>query len=48
MDAPLLFGPFLLQPTQRRLLRDNRVLPLGARAFDVLLTLARAQGGLVT
>lgn len=33
------FGPFRLEPDQRRLLRDEEPVKLGARAFDLLLTL---------
>ena len=33
------FGPFLLDPTERVLLRDGRPVPLTLKAFDVLLLL---------
>ncbi|HEU5293392.1 MAG TPA: winged helix-turn-helix domain-containing protein [Burkholderiaceae bacterium] len=42
------FGRFELQPEQRRLLRDGVPLPIGARAFDVLLALAERRDRLVT
>ncbi|HET7525215.1 MAG TPA: winged helix-turn-helix domain-containing protein [Burkholderiaceae bacterium] len=37
-----------MQPEQRRLLRDGVPLPIGARAFDVLLALAQRSDRLVT
>jgi len=44
----LRFGRFELQPPQRRLLADGQTVALGARAFDVLVTLASRAGQLVT
>jgi NAD(P)-dependent dehydrogenase (short-subunit alcohol dehydrogenase family) len=44
----LRFGRFELQPHQRRLLADGQVAALGARAFDLLVTLASRPGQLVT
>ena len=44
----LAFGPFELQPQQRRLLRDGVPLTIGARAFDVLLALVQRCDRLVT
>lgn len=47
--SPLLrFGPFELLPIERQLRRDGRVLPVGARAFDVLQALIDERGRLVT
>jgi predicted ATPase/DNA-binding winged helix-turn-helix (wHTH) protein len=46
-DTTLRFGRFELQAHERRLLADGRVASLGARAFDVLLALARRPGHLV-
>ena len=46
--APLRFGRFELQPTERRLLVDGESVALGARAFDVLLVLAERAGRLVS
>jgi DNA-binding winged helix-turn-helix (wHTH) protein len=37
-----------LQPSERRLLADGESVALGARAFDVLLTLAERPGRLVS
>ena len=37
--TPLAFGRFELRPTERQLLLDGQALPVGARAFDVLLAL---------
>ena len=45
---PLRFGRFELQPSERRLLADGESVALGARAFDVLLTLAERPGRLVS
>jgi len=42
------FGSFELQPIQRRLFADGEAVALGARAFDVLLTLVERAGELVT
>jgi predicted ATPase/DNA-binding winged helix-turn-helix (wHTH) protein len=42
------FGPFELQPNQRRLLNDGRPVELGHRAFDVLSVLVERAGQLVT
>ena len=36
---PLTFGRFELRPAERQLLLDGQALPVGARAFDVLLAL---------
>ena len=44
----LRFGPFELQARHRRLLRDGEPLPVGARAFDVLLALAERRERIVT
>ena len=44
----LRFGRFELQPHQRRLLADGQMAALGARAFDLLVTLASRPGQLVT
>lgn len=42
------FGPFELQPDERRLLRDAVPVPLASRAFDTLLVLVQRAGSLVT
>jgi predicted ATPase/DNA-binding winged helix-turn-helix (wHTH) protein len=47
-SAPLRFGRFELQPSERRLLVDGEPAALGARAFDVLLALAERPGQLVS
>ena len=41
------FGPFVLSPAQRRLLKDGRDLPLIPRYFDLLLLLVQQRGRLV-
>ena len=46
--GPLRFGRFELQPRERRLLIDGEPVALGARAFDVLLTLAERPDQLVS
>jgi DNA-binding winged helix-turn-helix (wHTH) protein len=42
------FGPFELQPDQRRLLRDGATFSLRPRAFDLLVALVDRAGQLVT
>jgi DNA-binding winged helix-turn-helix (wHTH) protein len=42
------FGPFHLLPTQRLLLKGDRPVPLGSRAFDILIALVERPGELVT
>jgi len=42
------FGPFRLSATRRQLLRDGEQVRLGSRAFDILLTLVKAEGDLVS
>lgn len=42
------FGPFRLESTERRLLRDGEVVPLQNKVFDILLLLAQNKGRLVT
>lgn len=46
--ASMRFADFELQPQERRLLAAGKPVPLGARAFDVLLVLAARAGQLVT
>jgi DNA-binding winged helix-turn-helix (wHTH) protein/TolB-like protein/Flp pilus assembly protein TadD len=41
------FGPFLLDPRERRLLRDGQVVPLTLKAFDLLQVLVENQGHLL-
>jgi DNA-binding winged helix-turn-helix (wHTH) protein len=45
---PVGFGRFLLDPHRRELLADGVPVPIGSRAFDVLVALAEARGRLVT
>lgn len=47
MTAAYRFGRFELQPSQRRLLADDRPIPLGQRAFDVLSALIERRERLV-
>jgi DNA-binding winged helix-turn-helix (wHTH) protein len=42
------FGPFELQPDQRRLLKDGATISLRPRAFDLLVALVDRAGYLVT
>src|ERR1700675_892016 len=42
------FGPFELQPDNRRLLRDGAAISLRPRAFDLLVALVDRAGHLVT
>ena len=41
------FGPFLLDPAERRLLREGRPVSLAPKAFDLLLVLVRDSGHLL-
>ena len=41
------FGPFVLDPRERRLLRDGEVVPLTVKAFDLLQVLVENQGHLL-
>jgi serine/threonine-protein kinase len=43
----LQFGPFVLDPTHRRLTRDGQAVKLGSRQFDLLVYLARNAGRVV-
>jgi predicted ATPase/DNA-binding winged helix-turn-helix (wHTH) protein len=47
-DQPLNFGHFELCPAERIVRVDGQVAALGSRAFDLLLTLARSGGRLVS
>jgi DNA-binding winged helix-turn-helix (wHTH) protein len=42
------FGRFLLDTHRRELLADGVLVPIGSRAFDVLMVLVEARGQLVT
>src|SRR5579875_2401405 len=42
------FGPFRLDPTDRRLLRDRKPMPLPPKAFDTLVYLVENSGRLVS
>lgn len=42
------FGRFEVRPNERRLLADGRQVPLGARAFDVLVALIERRGRVVS
>src|SRR5262244_3648135 len=48
-EAPGSFecGRFRISPLQREVLADGRPLPLGGRAFDVLVALVEAKGAIV-
>lgn len=41
-------GPFELRPRERKLLRDGREVPLGARGFEILMGLIEADGDVVS
>lgn len=41
------FGPFRLEVSERRLLRDGKAVPLTSRIFDLLLLMVRRSGHLV-
>src|SRR6185369_15132379 len=42
------FGRFAVQPAERRLLAENQNIPVGPRAFDLLVALIDRAGHLVT
>src|SRR5580692_10263358 len=42
------FGPFEIQPDQRRLYRDGKLIQLGSRAFDILHILVERAGQIVS
>ncbi|SEO07050.1 DNA-binding winged helix-turn-helix (wHTH) domain-containing protein [Duganella sp. CF517] len=44
----LSFGPYLLAPSSRTLLKDGRTVPLNGRAFDLLLALLERAGEVVS
>jgi DNA-binding winged helix-turn-helix (wHTH) protein len=48
MSEPIRFGRFELRTTERLLSAEGQPLAIGARAFDVLLTLVQQRGGLVS
>ena len=45
--ATIRFGPFSVHPGSRLLIRDGREIPIGSRAFDLMVALLRARGQLV-
>ena len=47
-DPIFSFGPFTLDVTARRLTTNNQLVPLGARAFDILFALLEHRGQLQT
>jgi DNA-binding winged helix-turn-helix (wHTH) protein len=48
MECTYTFGPFVLDPADRRLLRDGQPVEVSARYFDALTLLAAESGRLVT
>jgi DNA-binding winged helix-turn-helix (wHTH) protein len=46
--AHVLFGPFRLLPTQFLLLEDDKPVPLGSRALEILIALLERRGELVS
>lgn len=48
MAEPYCFGRFTLDPAERRLRADGAPVPLGATAFNILLTLVEGRGEVVT
>jgi len=47
-EDPVFFGPFHLEPAARRLEKAGAVVPLGGRAFDLLVVLAEHAGQVVS
>ena len=48
VDEELAFGPFRLSLGRRELLKNGVAVPLGSRAFDLLATLVRRSGNVVS
>ena len=46
--AAIAFGRFLLLPHRRELLAEGRPIRLGGRAFDLMMALIEARGGVVS
>lgn len=44
IDVSITFGPFELLPSRRTLLKEGVALPVGSRAFDILLALVEQPG----
>jgi predicted ATPase/DNA-binding winged helix-turn-helix (wHTH) protein len=47
-ETAIAFGPFVLNPTQRVLLRENRPVRLGSRAREILICLVERAGTVVS
>ncbi len=47
-DGEISFGSFRLRPSQQLLLDDDKPIPIGARALDILTTLVERAGDVVT
>src|SRR5215831_9310853 len=47
LPASVAFGRFQVSPHRRELLADGRPIKLGGRAFDVLMALIEARGGVI-
>jgi DNA-binding winged helix-turn-helix (wHTH) protein len=49
LNGPVMrFGPFVVVPGRRQLLRNGKPVDLGSRAFDLLLILLKSRGSVVT
>jgi hypothetical protein len=48
VDGEVSFGSFRLRPSQQLLLDDDKPIPIGARALDLLITLVERAGDVVT
>ena len=48
VDGEISFGSFRLRPSQQLLLDDDKPIPIGARALDLLITLVERAGDVVT
>jgi len=47
-DGEISFGSFRLRPSQQLLLDDDKPIPIGGRALDILITLVESAGDVVT
>lgn len=48
MNSAFVFGPFLLCPGARMLLRDGVTISIGSRAFDILVALVKRRGSVLS
>jgi DNA-binding response OmpR family regulator len=47
-DGTIAFGPFVLIPSRQLLLKTDQPIPIGARAFEILVCLVQRAGEIVS